>query len=143
MMQTLRRGETLGLLMDISRRFDGVAVQFFGRQATATPAAALLALRCKSPVIPVFNHRAENGELVICVEPPVEIKRTHDLRKDIQTNTQAITDRVERTIRKYPEQWFWTLKRWKDFYPDLYPLSEKRKRRIEKKEKKRRAGRSN
>ncbi|MCK5419367.1 MAG: hypothetical protein KAI93_12690, partial [Desulfobacterales bacterium] len=51
MMQTLRRGEMVGILMDISRRFDGVEVNFFGRRATATPAAAMIALRCKSPII--------------------------------------------------------------------------------------------
>jgi KDO2-lipid IV(A) lauroyltransferase len=139
MMQTLRQGEILGLLMDISRRFDGVEVQFFGRRATATPAAALLALRCKSPVVPAFCHRNTKGELVIQIESPVEIKKTGDLRADLQTNTQAITDRVERAIQKYPEQWFWVLKRWKEFYPDIYPESKKRLRHIKKKEKKRRS----
>ncbi len=135
MMQTLRRGEMVGLLMDISRRFDGVEVNFFGRRATATPAAALIGLRCKSPIIPAFCHRSANGKLIIRVERPIEIQRTKDLRADLQTNTQLITDRVERAVRNYPEQWNWMLKRWKEFYPDLYPESEKRLKRIKKKEK--------
>ena len=137
MTQTLRQGQVLGLLMDISRRFDGVEVQFFGHRATATPAAAMLALRCKSPVIPIFCHRNHKGELVIKAEPPLEIQRTGNLRTDLQINTQLITDSVERAVRKHPEQWNWFLKRWKDFYPDLYPESEKRIRRIKKKEKRR------
>lgn len=138
MTQTLRQGQILGLLMDISRRFDGVEVKFFGRRATATPAAAMLALRCKSPVIPIFCHRNSGGEIVIKAEHPLEIKRTGDLRFDLQTNTQLITDRVEHAVRKHPEQWNWLLKRWKEFYPDLYPESEKRARHIKKKEQKRR-----
>ena len=137
MMQTLRQGDILGLLMDISRRFDGVEVQFFGRKATATPAAALLALRCKSPIVPVFSHRNSNGDLIINIERPIEIQRTGDLRSDLQTNTQLITDRVEQAIRKSPAQWNWILKRWKEFYPGLYPESEKRLKRIEMKEKRR------
>ena len=141
MTQTLRQGEILGLLMDISRRFDGVEVKFFGRRATATPAAAMLALRCKSPLIPIFCHRNSRGELVIKVEDPLEIKRTGNLRSDLQTNTQLITDSVERAVRKHPEQWNWLLKRWKEFYPYLYPESEKRLRRIKEKEQKR--GRKN
>jgi KDO2-lipid IV(A) lauroyltransferase len=141
MTQTLRQGKILGLLMDISRRFDGVEVQFFGRRATATPAAAMLALRCKSPVIPIFCHRNRMGDLVIRAEHPVEIKRTGDLRSDLQTNTQRITDRVERAVRKNPEQWNWILKRWKEFYPGLYPESKKHARRIKEKEKKK--GRKN
>jgi len=135
--QTLRQGEIVAILMDISRRFEGVEVNFFGHRATATPAAALLGLRCKSPIIPAFCHRDEKGRLIVQIEPPVEIQRTNDLRFDLQTNTQLITDRVERAIRNYPEQWNWLLKRWKEFYPDLYPKSERRQKRIKMKEKKR------
>ncbi len=134
MMQTLRQGGMVTILMDISRRFDGVEVNFFGRRATATPAAALLGLRCKSPVVPAFCHRNPKGELIVRIEPPVEMRRTKDLRFDMKTNTQQITDRVERAILKYPQQWNWMLKRWKDFYPDLYPESERRLRRIKRKE---------
>lgn len=139
MMQTLRQGAMVGVLMDISRRFDGVEVNFFGHRATATPAAALMSLRCKSPVMPAFCHRTRKGKLLVEVEPPVEMQRTKDLRIDLQINTQRITDRVERAVRRHPEQWNWMLKRWKDFYPDLYPESEKRLKRIKKKREKRRA----
>ncbi len=135
MMQTLRQGGMVTILMDISRRFDGVEVNFFGRRATATPAAALLGLRCKSPIIPAFCHRNPKGKLIAQVEPPLEIQRTKDLRSDLQFNTQLITDRVERAVRNYPEQWNWMLKRWKEFYPGLYPESKKRLERIKKKEK--------
>jgi KDO2-lipid IV(A) lauroyltransferase len=134
MMQTLRRGAMVGILMDISRRFDGVEVNFFGRRATATPAAALLGLRCKSPIITGFCHRNSKGELIARAEPPLEIQRTGDLRFDLQFTTQLITDRVERAVRRHPEQWNWMLKRWKDYYPDLYPESEKRLRHIKWKE---------
>jgi KDO2-lipid IV(A) lauroyltransferase len=133
MMQTLRKGKIVTILMDISRRFEGVEVNFFGRRATATPAAALLGLRCKSPIIPAFCHRNPKGELIVQIEPPIEIKRTKDLRYDLQFNTQLITDRVERAVRNYPEQWNWMLKRWKEFYPGLYPESKKRLERIKKK----------
>ncbi|MGD9349655.1 MAG: lysophospholipid acyltransferase family protein, partial [Desulfobacterales bacterium] len=135
MVQTLRQGSMVAILMDISRRFDGVEVSFFGRRATATPAAALLGLRCKSPIIPAFCHRTAQGALIVEIEPEIEMQRTKDLRLDLRTNTQRITDRVEQAIRKNPEQWNWLLKRWKDFYPDLYPESEKRKKRIKQKEK--------
>jgi KDO2-lipid IV(A) lauroyltransferase len=137
MVQTLRQGEIVAILMDISRRFEGVEVNFFGHRATATPAAALLGLRCKSPIIPAFCHRNAEGKLVVQVEPPVEIQRTGDLRSDLQTNTQLITDRVERAVRNYPEQWNWALKRWKEFYPGLYPESDRRQKHIKKKEKRR------
>jgi len=137
MLQTLRQGDIVAILMDISRRFEGVEVNFFGHRATATPAAALLGLRCKSPIIPAFCHRDAKGGLIVQVEPPVEIQRTNDLRSDLQANTQLITDRVERAIRNYPEQWNWMLKRWKEFYPGLYPESDRRQKHIKKKERRR------
>jgi KDO2-lipid IV(A) lauroyltransferase len=137
MVQTLRQGKIVAILMDISRRFEGVEVNFFGHRATATPAAALLGLRCKSPIIPAFCHRDAKGRLIVRVEQPVEIQRTGDLRTDLQVNTQLITDRVERAVRNYPEQWNWMLKRWKEFYPGLYPESDKRLKKIKMKEKRR------
>jgi KDO2-lipid IV(A) lauroyltransferase len=136
MVQTLRQGEIVGILMDISRRFEGVEVTFLGRRATATPAAALLGIRCKSPIIPAFCHRNGNGKLIVCVEHPIEIQRTKDLRFDLQKNTQLITDRVEQALRNYPEQWNWMLKRWKEFYPALYPETAKHLRKIKEKEQK-------
>ena len=135
MTQKLRQGLVVTILMDISRRFDGVEVEFFGHRATATPSAALLGLRCKSPIVPAFSHRNRKGELIVQIESPIEIQRTDNLRKDLKTNTQLITDRIERAVRNYPDQWNWILKRWKEFYPDLYPETRKRMKRIKKKEK--------
>ena len=131
--QTLRRGGVTGLLIDMSRRKDGVEVEFFGKRATATPAAALMGIRYKSPVIPMFSIRKPDGRLTIQIEPPIEIQKTGDLRVDFQVNTQSMTDVVERMVRDYPEQWFWFQRRWKDFYPHLYPDAEGRRAAKKKK----------
>ena len=137
MRQMLRRGGMLGLLVDQSRRAEGVEVTFFGHKVTATPAAAFLAIRCKCPVLPIFCIRETNGQLTMEVNSPLDLKRTGDLRSDVQANTQVITDAVEKAIRKYPDQWFWVHKRWKKFYPHLYPAYQARlKRRKAKKNKK-------
>ncbi len=137
MRQMLRSGGILGLLVDQSRRSEGVEVTFFGHKVTATPAAAFLAIRCKCPVLPIFCVRDANGQLTMEVNSPLELKRTGNLRSDVQANTQVITDAVEKAIRKYPDQWFWVHKRWKKFYPDLYPEYQARKKqhRAKKKDK--------
>mgnify|MGYP001819335589 CR=1 FL=1 len=132
MQQTLRRGGIVGLLVDQSRRLEGVEVTFFGHKVTATPAAAFLALRCKCPVLTIFCVREADGQLTLVVKPPLEFKPTGSLRSDVQANTQVITDAVERMIRKYPEQWFWVHKRWKKYYPHLYPEYQARKKRRHK-----------
>lgn len=138
MTQTLRDGKILALLIDQgTKKSEGVELLFYGKKVTVTPAAAMLALRCKSPVLPVFCVREEDRKLTVIIEPPIELVRTKDLRDDLRTNTQIMTDAVERAVRKHPDQWLWLHKRWKRFYPDLYPeYIERRKRRRAKKIKK-------
>jgi KDO2-lipid IV(A) lauroyltransferase len=134
MRRMLDRGGIIGLLVDQSRRSEGVDVTFFGRRVTATPAAAFLAIRCQCPVLPIFCVRDGSGRLTLVVKPPIEIKRRGDLRYDIQFNTQLITDAVENAVRQYPDQWFWVHKRWKKYYPEPYPeYVARRKRRHRKK----------
>jgi KDO2-lipid IV(A) lauroyltransferase len=134
MRQALRRGETVGLLVDQSRRKESVGVNFFGHRAPATPAAAFLGIRCKSPIMPIFCVRDTSGHLTIHVDPPLDLKWTGDLRADLQANTQLITDAVEKMIRRYPDQWFWLHKRWKKYHPHLYPgYLARKKRRLKRK----------
>jgi KDO2-lipid IV(A) lauroyltransferase len=139
MTQTLRRGELLGVFVDQSRKKQGVPVMFFGKEATATPAAALLAIRCKSPVVPGFCIRDKDGHLTIHMKKPLEIIRTKDLRSDLQANTQIMTNAVEEMVREYPENWYWILRPWKTAYPHLYREWEVRKQRRKARRKKQRS----
>ncbi len=133
MRRMLRQGGMVGLLVDQSRRSEGVDVNFFGHRVTTTPAAAFLSIRCKSPVLPIFCVREPGGKLTVTVQPALNMERTGDLRADIQTNTQRITDVVEAFVRRYPDQWFWVHKRWKKYYPDLYPEYQARRLRRHRK----------
>jgi KDO2-lipid IV(A) lauroyltransferase len=135
MTQTLRSGKILALLIDQGTKIsEGVELSFYGKKVTVTPAAAMLALRCKSPVLPVFCVREEDNLLTIIIEPPVGFVKTNNLRNDLKSNTQAMTDVIEKAVRQYPDQWLWLHKRWKRFYPELYPeYIERRKRRRAKK----------
>ena len=121
MMEVMRRKEALAILIDQSKRSEGVPVQFFGAETITTSVAALLARRYKSPVIPIFCIRMPDGQLTIRVEPPLELERSRQMRADFQRNAQLMTDVVERMVREYPQQWFWFHKRWKKAYPSLYP----------------------
>jgi KDO2-lipid IV(A) lauroyltransferase len=132
--KAVRNGEVLTLLMDMGRDREGVDVTFLGRKATATPGAALVALRCDSPVIPGFCVREADGDLTVRFYPAISLKRTGNLRSDIQTNTQLMSDAVERAVRAHPGQWGWHQRKWKKHYPSLYPeffaRKARRKRRL-------------
>jgi KDO2-lipid IV(A) lauroyltransferase len=129
MAQALRRREIVCLLVDQSRRSEGLECRFMGHRVTTTPAVAMLALRHRSPVLPIFCIRRPEGGLHIQAEPQVPAGRTGSLRADMQAITQRITEAVERMVRRYPEQWLWAHKRWKKFHPELYPEYQALRRR--------------
>lgn len=132
MIKTLRRGELLGVLVDQSRYKLAFDVIFWGRKATMTYAPALLARRCKSPILPIFCSRETDGRLALRIEPPLDLQRTRDPHTDLQINTQKIADVVENAIRRCPEQWFWYLKHFKKHYPNLYAayLTRRQRRKL-------------
>lgn len=144
MTRTLRQGKKLAILIDQGIKSSlGIKIKFFNKFATATPSAALLALRCHSPVLPGFCIRNEDGTFTINLEPPLVLKRTGDLAADLKTNTQIMTDAIENIVRKYPEQWFWVHKRWRKYYPHLYQEDmQKRRRRKAIKKQRVQSGRS-
>jgi KDO2-lipid IV(A) lauroyltransferase len=130
MTRSLRRGYPLGMLIDQgTKRSEGIKTVFFGRTVSATPAAAMLALRCRCPVYPAFAVRRKEGGFVIKILPEMKMRRSGDLRSDLQANTEKMMAVIEKMVRAYPEQWFWVEKRWKHYYPDLYPEYQARRRR--------------
>jgi KDO2-lipid IV(A) lauroyltransferase len=134
MTRAVRGGKVLATLIDQgTMRGEGIDATFFNRKVLATPGVAMLAMRAKVPVMPAFCVREKNGFKMILSEP-LEMQRTNNLRRDIQTNTQKIMDVIEWAVRRYPEQYFWFHKRWKIYYPHLYREDlEKRRHRKGKK----------
>ena len=58
----LRRGGLVGILLDQNAtRREGVFVPFFGRPASTSRSLALLALRPRTPIVPIFIYRGESG----------------------------------------------------------------------------------
>lgn len=138
MTRTLRQGKMVGIMIDQKTRSSiGAKITFFNKYVMATPAAALLALRCQSPVLPAFCIRNDVGSFTIKIYPPIALKKTDDFRSDLRMNTQIIVDAIEKVIREYPEQWFWVLKRWKKYYPYLYSedMARRERTRVRKRRK--------
>lgn len=146
MIRTLRQDKTIAILIDQGTRSSlGVKIKFFNKFVTATSGAALLAMRCKSPVVPGFCIRNEDGTFTLNLEKPLFLKRTGDLSADLKSNTQIMTDAIEEAVRKNPEQWFWVHKRWRKYYPNLYPedIARRKYRRLKKNKKLGREGSAN
>jgi lauroyl/myristoyl acyltransferase len=48
----------------------------------------------------------------LVIEPELELDRSGKGKAQIRENTIRITHWLERTVRKYPEQWNWMNIRW-------------------------------
>jgi KDO2-lipid IV(A) lauroyltransferase len=110
----LRRNLTVGVLLDQNVDwYEGVFVNFLGRQACTNKGLALLALKTGSPVVPIFSARQRDGRYCIMFGEEIQLKRTGDKTRDVEENTAVFTSIIEKYIRMYPEQWFWFHRRWK------------------------------
>jgi len=114
MIAALKRGEFLGVLIDqhVNRAF--VPATFFGRKAATTAVVASLAL--KFDVLLVVGHSFRDGRSFRhhgYLEGPIELVRSGDHAADVLANTQLFNDKLEEIIRRHPEQWLWTHRRWK------------------------------
>jgi KDO2-lipid IV(A) lauroyltransferase len=116
MLKVLRSGETLlGLLPDLNTLDDeAIFINFFGVPAATTFVVAKLALRNKTPLIPVFAPWSEEKQkYLLIVEPPIPAECTGDEDADVRRLTIRLTAVLEKQIRRYPDQWLWIHKRWK------------------------------
>lgn len=108
----LRRGEALAIAIDQNMRPSrGIFVEFFGEQASTTPAAAVYALRSGAPLIAAFPVRQPDGSHVVWMRGPfTTAQRGHAAVVDL---TQQLTLAVEQAVREHPDHWFWVHRRWK------------------------------
>ena len=92
----------------------GIVVDFFGIPSQTHITAPLLARRSGASVLTVFVIRKGPGRYRIEVNEPVNLVHTDDEKADLKRNTRIINRVFEQYIAKYPDQWFWLHRRWKD-----------------------------
>lgn len=109
----LRNGGVVGTLLDQNVDwYKGVFVSYFGRPACTNNGLAKLALRTKSPVIPLFIMK-KNEQYIMEFLPEIPLQITGDPIKNIENNTQNYASAIESMVRRCPEQYFWVHRRWK------------------------------
>lgn len=114
-MRILRQGGTTAFLVDHNaQRDEAVFIDFLGETASVNMGPAMLALRGKARVYPVFLIRHPEYVYELVTGPPLD---TADLKGTIADRTRQIaefyTRAVEDIVREYPEQWMWMHERWK------------------------------
>jgi KDO2-lipid IV(A) lauroyltransferase len=109
----LRRNEILYIVADEQQRRGGLPVPFFGQIAYTPPGPAIFSLKTGAPILPMFVLREDEYKRTLVIGNRVEIERTSDEKKDIETLTAKFTKAIEEMVRQYPNQWAWLNRRWK------------------------------
>ena len=129
-LEMLRDGKYMGVAGDQDAHEKGVFVEFFGIPSSTAAGAALFHLRTGAPVIFVCGAREKWGKFKFYFEKVPLPADNEETAENIYRITQNLTSTLEKYIRLYPGQYFWTHRRWKTKPSD--EVYEEYKQRVEK-----------
>jgi Kdo2-lipid IVA lauroyltransferase/acyltransferase len=120
----LNRGRIVALLLDqnASRR-EGIFVSFFGRPASTSKSLAVLAVRTRTPIVPIFIYRDRVREHRLVIHPSFGVDAVGDSEQAVAELTQRCATTTESAIAAAPDQWLWVHNRWRT---QPAPLAESR-----------------
>jgi KDO2-lipid IV(A) lauroyltransferase len=110
--KALKANRLIGLISD-QHAPSGVVVDFFGRPAATPKGPAAFAVKARAPILPFVMRRESGRRHVVMAGQPIYPPGSGDDDKDIQDVTAAYTRYFEECVRRYPDQWLWTHRRWK------------------------------
>jgi KDO2-lipid IV(A) lauroyltransferase len=125
-LKSLRAGELVGIPFDQNaKRSEAIFVPFFGEPAATSSGLARLVAISGVPVVPIFlvrepdrrTHRIEIFDEIL-------LQQTDDPAADVLENTRRFTQAIERVVRRYPEQFLWTHRRYRTRPRGLPPVYE-------------------
>ena len=110
LLRTLRRGDVLGVPMDLASRVPSIDVPFLGVPAPTPVGPARLALRTGAAVV-VGSVAPGAGGLVVSTTriPTVDLGAGADGEREL---TRRINDALSARIRSLPASWVWMHRRW-------------------------------
>ena len=107
----LRQGFNVGMVVD-ERYKRGIEIPFMGLPALCTPAPAVLAQRLDVPIYIGMVERTRGARFVIHVLKLDTDTGTRNRSEAIAEITRRINVVFEEWIRRRPDLWLWTLRRW-------------------------------
>jgi KDO2-lipid IV(A) lauroyltransferase len=112
---SMRRGETVGILMDTNMTPpQGAFVDFFGHSACTGSGMARVAMKTGATVLPGFLLWEEaTQQYVLRFGAPLTLPTSENGEADVLAHTALFTKVIEDYIRQYPDQWLWVHRRWK------------------------------
>jgi len=111
--KTLNNNGIVGMLGDQDAGANGVFINFFNRPASMAQGPVVFGSRTQAAILPSFIWRVGADKHIARAGDPFEIKNTGNKENDIRENSQRIANILEEYVRRFPDQWLWSHKRWK------------------------------
>ncbi|WP_457571256.1 lysophospholipid acyltransferase family protein [Desulfovulcanus sp.] len=114
-LRCLKKGGVSAFLVDHNcLQNEAIFIPFLNKTAAVNMGPALLALRARALVWPVFLVRLPGQKYKFYSFSPLDTRELNGSRQEqINQIARFYTRKVEQMVKKYPEQWFWMHKRWK------------------------------
>ena len=112
-LKSLKANRLIGVASDQHAASGGVVVNFMGRPASTPKGPAAFAVKVGSPIIFGYLVREKYNQYRIEFFPPIYPPNSGDTENDINQMTQKYASILESLIRRNPEEWMWTHRRWK------------------------------
>ncbi len=109
----LRNGGAVGVLVDQHAGDGGVWSPLFGRLASTSNLAALLALRTGAELVPLAVHTLAAARWRVVISPPIRTAAADGSPLEVSQLTAEINRVLEKQIDDGPADWFWVHNRWK------------------------------
>lgn len=113
MKKALDRRQAVGINVDQEARKDVVFAPFFGVPAATSTAPALLHLRTRAPIAVVTVFRKGPFRYATELLDVIRHEPTADRDADVLAVTTRINAAMEAALRRHPEQWLWSHRRWR------------------------------
>ncbi|WP_419769413.1 MAG: lipid A biosynthesis lauroyl acyltransferase [Candidatus Marinarcus sp.] len=121
LINALMKKHTVSLIIDQNiNEKEGQEVQFLGKKAYQTASSAVLARKFDAYIVPLAIFNQSNNTYKIKIYEPIAPIKTENEKADIATLSQLQSDAISQIILEDPKQWFWSHKRFKSHYKEIY-----------------------
>jgi KDO2-lipid IV(A) lauroyltransferase len=112
----IQRGRAIGFIFDqFTGKPHGVKAKFLGLNTMCPKALSLMAPRLGAPIIPAYLIREKNGHLKLHIEAALNFDDLDPKDPDFsRKHIQRCNENLEKWVERYPEQFLWIHKRFKD-----------------------------
>jgi KDO2-lipid IV(A) lauroyltransferase len=114
-LRCLRRNGISAFLVDHNtKRSKSTFLPFLGREASVNIGPAVLAVRSKALIWPIFLIRKGRGRYIFHSRSSLDTAElTGNMEEKVHAAALFYTRAVQDMVVRYPEQWFWMHQRWR------------------------------